>query len=137
MERLDDSDFWFSFIRLYILLLRNEKAWFVIWTKIPDNTIQQQNGWLYLKEWPEVYVFKLPTWIDGTNNLWPFTWLTVAISNNVSKAKLIFPNFGPYPYKMVFPFSVKFSCSVVSNSLLSHGLQHARLPCPFKFPEHA
>ena len=26
--------------------------------------------------------------------------------------------------------SVQFSCSVVSDSLLSHGLQHARLPCP-------
>ena len=26
--------------------------------------------------------------------------------------------------------SVQFSCSVVSNSLRSHGLQHARLPCP-------
>ena len=27
-------------------------------------------------------------------------------------------------------YSVQFSCSVVSNSLLSHGLQHVRLPCP-------
>ena len=26
--------------------------------------------------------------------------------------------------------SVQFSCTVVSNSLRSHGLQHARLPCP-------
>ena len=26
--------------------------------------------------------------------------------------------------------SVYFSCSVLSNSLLFHGLQHARLPCP-------
>ena len=26
--------------------------------------------------------------------------------------------------------SVQFSCSVVSNSLQSHGLQHARPPCP-------
>ena len=26
--------------------------------------------------------------------------------------------------------SVQFSCSVVSNSLRPHGLQHARLPCP-------
>ena len=28
------------------------------------------------------------------------------------------------------PYSVQFSCSVVSNSLQPHGLQHARLPCP-------
>ena len=26
--------------------------------------------------------------------------------------------------------SVQFHCTVVSNSLQSHGLQHARLPCP-------
>ena len=32
-----------------------------------------------------------------------------------------------------FP-SVQFSCSVVSNSLQPHGLQHARLPCPSPTP---
>ena len=30
--------------------------------------------------------------------------------------------------------SVQFSCSVVSNSLWPHGLQHARLPCPSLAP---
>ena len=30
--------------------------------------------------------------------------------------------------------SVQFSCSVVSDSLWSHGLQHARLPCPSPSP---
>ena len=30
--------------------------------------------------------------------------------------------------------SVQFSCSVVSNSLRPHGLQHARLPCPSPTP---
>ena len=29
------------------------------------------------------------------------------------------------------PPLVQFSCSVLSNSLRPHGLQHARLPCPF------
>ena len=28
------------------------------------------------------------------------------------------------------PLSVQFSCSVMSDSLRPHGLQHARLPCP-------
>ena len=28
-----------------------------------------------------------------------------------------------------------FSCSIVSNSLWPHGLQHARLPCPSPSPE--
>ena len=31
-------------------------------------------------------------------------------------------------------FSVQFSCSVVSDSLQPHGLQHARLPCPSPTP---
>ena len=30
--------------------------------------------------------------------------------------------------------SVQFSCSVVSNSLRPHGLQHTRLPCPSSAP---
>ena len=30
--------------------------------------------------------------------------------------------------------SVQFSCSVVSDSLWPHGLQHARLPCPWPTP---
>jgi len=30
--------------------------------------------------------------------------------------------------------SVQFSCSVVSNSLQPHGLQHSRLPCPSPTP---
>ena len=39
--------------------------------------------------------------------------------------------------KWIFNFirnSVQFSCSVVSNSLQLHGLQHARLPCPSPTP---
>ena len=31
----------------------------------------------------------------------------------------------------LFACSVQFSCSVVSDSLQSHGLQHARPPCPW------
>ena len=30
--------------------------------------------------------------------------------------------------------SVQFSCSIMSNSLQPHGLQHARLPCPSPTP---
>ena len=33
-----------------------------------------------------------------------------------------------------FNDSVQFSCSVVSNSLRPHGLQHARPPCPLPPP---
>ena len=31
-------------------------------------------------------------------------------------------------------FSVQFSCSVLSNSLRPHGLQHTRPPCPSQIP---
>ena len=34
----------------------------------------------------------------------------------------------------LFLHSVQFSCSVMSNSLPPHGLQHARLPCPSPTP---
>ena len=34
----------------------------------------------------------------------------------------------------VFEGSIKFSHSVISDSLLHHGLQHARLPCPSPTP---
>ena len=33
------------------------------------------------------------------------------------------------------PIMLLFSCSVLSNSLWPHGLQHARLPCPSLSPE--
>ena len=35
-----------------------------------------------------------------------------------------------YNIASISVLSVQFSCSVVSNSLQLHGLQHARLPCP-------
>ena len=36
-----------------------------------------------------------------------------------------------------WPFSsVQFSCSVTSDSLQPHGLQHARLPCPSPIPRN-
>ena len=35
---------------------------------------------------------------------------------------------------LTMPSSVQFSCSVVSDSLWPHGLQHSRLPCPLPTP---
>ena len=37
-------------------------------------------------------------------------------------------------FNVLFSASVMFSCSVVSDSLRSHGLQHARPPCPSPTP---
>ena len=35
---------------------------------------------------------------------------------------------------VIYEESVQFSCSVVSDSLWPHGLQHARIPCPSPTP---
>ena len=40
---------------------------------------------------------------------------------------------GPYPRSLIHS-SVQFSCSVMSDSLWSHELQHTRLPCPSSTP---
>ena len=45
---------------------------------------------------------------------------------------VIFPN--QNLYRSAKYTSAQFSCSVVSDSLWSHGLQHARLPCPSPTP---
>ena len=51
--------------------------------------------------------------------------------------KFKFPNFGHLMWiteSQDFKSSVQFSCSVVSDSLLPHGLQHTRLTCPSPAP---
>ena len=37
-------------------------------------------------------------------------------------------------FKALYIHSVQFSCSVMSDSLRPHGLQHAQLPCPSPAP---
>jgi len=44
-----------------------------------------------------------------------------------------YTNFKRYTHPNVHQ-SIQFSCSVLSNSLLPHGLQHARLSCPSPTP---
>ena len=40
-------------------------------------------------------------------------------------------------YIYIMEYSVQFSCSVMSDSLRTHGLQHTRVPCPSHLPELA
>ena len=55
--------------------------------------------------------------------------VSICISN------LIFHDFRHHSYyPITSAYSVQFSCSVVSNSLRPHGLQHTRLPCPSPTP---
>ena len=48
--------------------------------------------------------------------------------------KQSFLNFNLIWVVLVSSVSVQFSCSVMSNSLQTHRLQHARLPCPSPTP---
>ena len=50
-------------------------------------------------------------------------------SSNVEPKKMEDRLYWDCPY-----YSVQFSCSVVSDSLQRHGLQHSRLPCPSPTP---
>ena len=47
---------------------------------------------------------------------------------------IAFPN---NSYDLASALLLLFSCSVMSNSLRPHGLQHARLPCPSLSPRFA
>jgi len=46
----------------------------------------------------------------------------------------IFPSIRVFSSESVLRLRLLFSCSVLSISLQSHGLQHARLPCPSPSP---
>ena len=46
----------------------------------------------------------------------------------------IFPSIRVFSSESVLRLRLLFSCSVLSNSVQSHGLQHARLPCPSPSP---
>ena len=71
--------------------------------------------------------------------VWPF-WSTTSLSKFAKWIYFLeapdpqgrnswYPCFG-FSISQSSPWSVQFSCSVVSNSLWPHGLQHARIPCP-------
>ena len=76
------------------------------------------------------------------NNFWP--WVTqplMATAEHAAGGVTCFPTlqdgyFIPSnPHTTVFSHSVLlFGCQLCSDSLWSHGLQHARLPCPSSFP---
>ena len=56
----------------------------------------------------------------------PSAWARVGPSEEASKERCL--------YDWEFTTSVQFSCSVESDSLQPHGLQHTRLPCPSPTP---
>ena len=58
------------------------------------------------------------------------TYLIIKEQTRLSSSQNL-PNF----LKSHIQISVQFSCSVMSDSLQPHGLQHTRLPCPSPMPE--
>ena len=81
------------------------------------------------------------------------SWSLQSLPNELKRRKPVFLNTVLYeavkianlikshPLNMFFNFSVTkqllLNCSVMSNSLRPHGLQHTRLPCPSPLPELA
>ena len=60
-------------------------------------------------------------------------WTLLPTLRSVSPGPLTLPT--PQPFQLLLRGPVQFSCSVVSDSLRSHGLQLARPPCPSPTPE--
>ena len=71
-----------------------------------------------------------------------FTYLSVQVFSSFLQLDFIVFSLGPYIsfvrfillLVLILLWTVQFSCSVMSNSLQPHGLQHARPPCPSPSP---
>ena len=75
------------------------------------------------KKWVFTEKFKVPSWEMGTIRRW------------LKRRKRIFIKFWfEFLINSFFFSSVQFSCLVMPDSLLPHGLQHAGLPCPSLSP---
>ena len=62
-------------------------------------------------------------------------WFVIQNSHsNCWRSVTISPCLGGCPGCLTFGLSVQLSCSVMSDSLWPHGLQHTRLPCPSTTP---
>ena len=76
-----------------------------------------------------------------TNSLLKFMSIeSVMLSNHLIFCRCllflssIFPSIRIFSSESELHLRLLFSCSVLSNSLQPHGLQHARLPCPLLYP---
>ena len=69
----------------------------------------------------------------------PFAGIFLTQGSNLRILHLLYWQVGSFPSeslgKPLYTVSVQFSCSVMSDSLWPHGLQHTRLPCPYQLPE--
>ena len=94
---------------------------------------------MYIKRKLYFLFFKFRTWIShhfrksyhqGKHHITWVTDRTHVILLSVAVVLMVILQ----PSHNIFWCSVQFSCSVVSDSLQPHGLQHTRLPCPSPTP---
>ena len=63
----------------------------------------------------------------------PLIFPSIRVFSNESVLHIRWPKYWSFNLTLK-KGSVQFSCSVISDSLQPHGLQHARIPCPSPFP---
>ena len=75
-------------------------------------------------------------WTEFINLLFPYLDILLARTSSWRRqwhsTPVLLP--GESHGQGILTASVQFSCSVVSNSVRPHGLQHSRLPCPSPTP---
>ena len=90
--------------------------------------MEQGTEWL-CTWWQWFYSFLILQWLNSLHSLFcVLYWL--CCSAHIHKQKFYFLCSFPLNDRMNAVSSVHFRCSVVSNSLQSRGLHHARLLCP-------
>ena len=111
----------------------------LIWAILISHQVYRNSlltGRLMLTSAPTVFSTLKPEWAFSQRRLKSIPLLRVLQCHSISlriKAKVL-----TAAYKTLddlAPYSVQFSCSVMSDSLQPHGLQHARLPCSSPTPE--
>ena len=78
--------------------------------------------------------FAVPWSHLGTWDLWEEWWKGKSNEDTASGHAFCLPFLVDFMWREPGFSSVQFSCSVMSNSLWPHGLQHTRLPCPSPTP---
>ena len=104
----------------------------------PGQTMQHPNTWITdcllwmgMVSWSTFRLYLWTSWAETTefpyallSQLPSFQWFSIypLLSTTVHSLH--------YSHSVLCVYSVQFSCSVVSDSLLPYGLQHTRPPCP-------
>ena len=86
---------------------------------LDHKDVPQEFNWEHIIGSQEIWILILPVMEPRTNVL-------ASLNLNFFRVMIIIP--------FSYSCSVQFGCSVMSNSLQPHGLQHSRPPCPSPTP---